>query len=50
MRVAPPSSSHTSAVSWSPPPASILKVKYDGAVIRETNEAGIGAIIRESAG
>lgn len=41
MRAAPPSSSHTSAVSWSPLPASILKVNYDGAVFRETNETGI---------
>ncbi|XP_065615750.1 uncharacterized protein LOC112038379 [Quercus suber] len=41
--------SHSTA-RWIPPSAPTLKVNYDGAVFRETNEAGLGAVIRNSAG
>lgn len=46
------SSNHTyhSATRWTPPPAPTLKINYDGAVFRDSNEAGIGAVIRDNQG
>jgi ribonuclease HI len=38
------------AVRWMPPRKHKYKVNYDGAVFKETNEAGIGVIVRDSFG
>ena len=35
---------------WTPPRLLRYKVNYDGAVFKETNEAGIGIIVRDSSG
>ena len=35
---------------WEPPPTSLLKVNFDGAVFKETEEAGLGVVIRDSHG
>ena len=35
---------------WEPPPTSLLKINFDGAVFRETEEAGLGVVVRDSHG
>ena len=40
---------HT-AVTWSPPQAPFLKINYDEAVFRDSNSAGMGAVIQDSEG
>jgi hypothetical protein len=37
-------------VRWQPPRRCKFKVNYDGAVFQETNEVGIGVIVRDSIG
>ncbi len=37
-----------SQVKWSPPAGSHYKANYDGAVFRETGEASLGVVIRNS--
>ena len=39
-----------SAVSWTPPHIPFLKINYDRAVFRDSNNAGIRAVIRDSEG
>ena len=46
----PPQTIPHSNTRWTPPFGATLKVNYDGAIFRETNEAGLGAVIRNSAG
>ena len=48
----PPPTELTPAVNikWQPSRDFVFKVNYDGAVFQETNEAGIGVIIRNQAG
>ena len=41
---------HRSLPKWEPPPTSHLKVNFDGAVFRETEEAGLGVVVRDSHG
>ena len=36
------------AVTWSPPHAPFLKINYDGAVFWDSNNAGLGAVVRDS--
>ena len=43
-------SPHRSRPKWEPPPPSQLKVNFDGAVFRETEEAGLGVVVRDSHG
>ena len=43
-------SPHRSLPKWEPPPPSHLKVNFDGAVFREIEEAGLGAVVRDSHG
>ncbi|XP_050290019.1 uncharacterized protein LOC126728198 [Quercus robur] len=50
VKSAPPQTTRHSNTRWTPPSSSTLKVNYDGAVFHETNEAGLGAVIRNSAG
>ena len=38
---------HTTA-TWSPPQAPFLKINYDGAVFQDSNNVGIGAMIRDN--
>ena len=35
---------------WSPPPSDSFKTNFDGAVFENSNEAGIGGVIRKSNG
>nr|XP_023884545.1 uncharacterized protein LOC111996780 [Quercus suber] len=35
---------------WEPPPPSLLKINFDGAVFKETEEAGLGVVVRDSHG
>uniref|UniRef100_A0A2N9I5D1 Reverse transcriptase domain-containing protein n=1 Tax=Fagus sylvatica TaxID=28930 RepID=A0A2N9I5D1_FAGSY len=37
-------------IKWQPPRHNLFKANYDGAVFKETNEAGLGVIIRDRAG
>lgn len=37
-------------MSWVAPPNPLLKINYDEVVFKETKEAGIGVVIRNSAG
>ena len=37
-------------IKWQPPRYNLFKANYDGAVFKETNEAGIGVIIRDREG
>ena len=41
---------HRSLPKWEPPPTSHLKVNFDGAVLRETEEVGLGVVVRDSHG
>ena len=41
---------HRSLPKWEPPPTSHLKVNFDGAVFRETEEVGLGVVARDSHG
>ena len=50
MKSTPPQTIPHSNTWWTPPSGATLKVNYDGAVFHETNEAGLGAVIRNSAG
>jgi hypothetical protein len=40
----------TLAIKWHPPSRHNFKINYDGAVFKETNEAGIGVVVRNKAG
>ena len=40
----------TLAIKWQPPSRHNFKINYDGAVFKETNEAGIGVVVRNKAG
>nr|XP_023929444.1 uncharacterized protein LOC112040778 [Quercus suber] len=42
----PPNGSPT---TWTPPLPPLFKVNYDGTMFKETREAGIGVVIRDSA-
>ena len=44
------SSPQQSRPKWEPPPPSLLKINFDGAVFRETEEAGLGVVVRDSHG
>ena len=44
------SSPQQSRPKWEPPPLSLLKINFDGAVFRETEEAGLGVVVRDSHG
>ena len=35
---------------WEPPPTSLLKINFDGAIFRETEEAGLGVVVQDSHG
>ena len=41
---------HRSLPKWEPPPTSHLKVNFDGAVFRETEEVGLGVVVHDSHG
>ena len=45
----PPQTTSHSNTRWTPPSGPTLKVNYDGAVFCETSEAGLGAVIKNSA-
>ena len=40
---------HT-AMTWSPPQTPFLKINYDDAVFRDSNSAGLGAVVCDSMG
>uniref|UniRef100_A0A2N9GYK3 Reverse transcriptase domain-containing protein n=1 Tax=Fagus sylvatica TaxID=28930 RepID=A0A2N9GYK3_FAGSY len=40
----------TLVIKWQPPSRHNFKINYDGAVFKETNEAGIGVVVRNKAG
>ena len=44
------STPHQPRPKWEPPPTSLLKINFDGAIFRETEEAGLGVVIRDSHG
>ena len=44
------SSPQQSRPKWEPPPPSLLKINFDGAVFRETEEAGLRVVVRDSHG
>lgn len=50
MKSTPSNPTYHSATHWTPPSAPTLKINYDGAVFRDSNEARIGAVIRDSQG
>ena len=35
---------------WEPPPPQLLKINFDGAVFADTEEAGVGVVVRDSQG
>lgn len=37
-------------VRWSPPISNVIKVNFDGAMFKESNEAGIGILVRNQDG
>ena len=37
-------------VRWNPPPPTSLKINFDGAVFHETDEAGLGVVVRDHQG
>lgn len=50
VKPAPSQPTYLSTTRWTPPSTPTLKVNYDGAVFRETNAAGIGAVIWDCEG
>ena len=48
--VVPQSPPTGSPITWTPPLPPSLKINYDGAVFKETKEAGIGVVIKDSTG
>jgi hypothetical protein len=40
----------TLVTQWKPPNTSLYKINYDGAIFKDTNERGIGIIIRDAQG
>ena len=50
MKQATDSTTLHTAATWSPPQAPFLKINYDGAVLQDSNYAGLGAVIRDSVG
>ena len=42
--------SSSDVIEWKPPVAGSYKVNYDGAIFSDTNEAGLGVIIRNAQG
>ena len=44
------SSPQRSRPKWEPPPSSLLKINFDGAVFKETEEARLGVVVRDSHG
>lgn len=49
-RMAPQNPPIISSMSWVAPPNPLLKINYDDVVFKETKEAGIGVVIKNSAG
>ena len=35
---------------WEPPPPSLIKINFDGALFKDTEEAGLGVVVRDSHG
>lgn len=50
VKPAPSQPTYLSTTRWTPPSTPTLKVNYDGAVFRETNAVGIGAVIWDCEG
>lgn len=46
----PPHHPASGMSSWSPPPVNVFKINFDGAVFESQCSAGVGAVIRNSAG
>ena len=46
----PPQSNSTEITKWKPPKEGRYRVNYDGAVFKDNNEAGLGAIIKNHRG
>nr|XP_023906788.1 uncharacterized protein LOC112018485 [Quercus suber] len=44
------SSPQQSRPKWEPPPPSLLKINFDGAIFKETEEARLGVVVRDSHG
>ena len=37
-------------IRWNPPPSTSLKINFDGAVFRETDEVGLGVVVCDHQG
>ena len=37
-------------IKWNPPPSTSLKINFDGAIFRKTDEAGLGVVVRDHQG